>query len=88
MAICSVAWPIFLDFYFYAYSPNSPDPLNGFIYPVNVHHGAKVYLNSKQWFWFSPTVVNIYYMFGALTGILGSILYQRWHKKVMPGRNN
>jgi hypothetical protein len=82
---CTIAWTIYLDYYFYAYSPRSPDPSNGFVYQAKVHHGATVYLNAKQWRWFSPAALNITYAVGFLALILCAILSARW--KIWGNRN-
>jgi hypothetical protein len=77
VAVCSVAWLIFLDFYFYACSSRSPDPTHGFVYPVNVHHGTTVYLNSKQFRWFSEPALTIYFTGGFLAATFEGDLGRR-----------
>ncbi len=74
----SVLWPVYLDCYFYAYSPRIPDACEGLIYMTTVHHGTIVYLNAKQWRWFSPTAQDIYIAVGSLAFFLTALLAWKW----------
>ncbi len=75
---CILAWMIYLDCYFYAYSPRAPDPSHGFVYKTTVHHGATVYLNAKQWRWFSPRALSVYFTAEALIILLIAVLAKKW----------
>jgi hypothetical protein len=74
----TVAWVIYLDSYFYAYSPRSPDPLRGFIYSTTVRHGTTVYLNAGQWRWFSSTAFILYFGTAIVVATSAYLLYRRW----------
>ena len=80
IALCIIAWSILRDSYFYATSPRSPDPQNAFIYPVNVHYGTTVYLNSRQYRWYSQIARFIYFTGSLLAVTLAYILQQKWQK--------
>jgi len=75
---CTIAWMICLDYYFYAYSPRSPDPANGFIYETKIHHGATVYLTESQWRWFSPRAQYITFVVGSIAFVTSAVLSRRW----------
>ena len=48
MILLSAGGMVFLDTYYYQYSPREPRPAEGRIYPKNVHHGAHVYLTRGE----------------------------------------
>ena len=70
---------IYLDSYYYASAPRAPDLPRGAIVPVNVHHGATVFLTTEEWRRFqSPTAVAVQCIAFILGAAAAFALNRRW----------
>jgi hypothetical protein len=70
---------IYLDSYYYATAPRAPDLSRGAVVPVNVHHGATVFLTSEEWGRFqSPTAEAVQFTGFALAATAAFMLNRRW----------
>ena len=71
---------IYLDSYYYASAPRAPDSARGAVVPVNVHHGATVFLTSDEWRRFqSPTAVAVQCTAFLLGAAAAFVLKRRWN---------
>ena len=70
---------IYLDSYYYARAPRAPDLARGAVLPVNVHHGATVFLTSEEWRRFqSPTAVAVQSTVFILGAAAAGVFNRRW----------
>jgi len=70
---------IYLDSYYYASAPRAPDLARGAVVPVNVHHGATVFLTSEEWRRFqSPAAEAVQCTAFLLGAVAAFMLNRRW----------
>jgi hypothetical protein len=72
---------IYLDGYYYAHAPRTPDSVRGAVVPVLIHHGTRVFLTRQEWLWFaSPRAEAVESLIFVVCVGVAVFLARRWQR--------
>ena len=83
LSFVSLGLRVYLDGYFYQNSPREPIPIEGKVYPKNVHHVTHVYLTKNENLFFDLLPLAFITLF-----VAGAILNERWKWLASYNRQN